>query len=69
MKDRTEILAKPISELCNFSTTLRGFPDACRIEKLKPILKKGSEINHQGFIKIHAKRIVLDQTHDFLSPT
>ena len=69
MKDRTEILAKPISELFNFSTTLRSFPDACRIEKLKLVFKKGSEMNHQGFIKIHAKRIVLYETDDFLSPT
>ena len=42
LKDRARILTKPISELCNLSITLRSFPDACKIEKVEPLFKKGS---------------------------
>ena len=29
LKDGAEILAKPLSEICNLSTTSRAFPNAC----------------------------------------
>ena len=41
-KDVTEVLAKPITDLCNFSITSGKFPDSCKIAKLKPTYKKGS---------------------------
>ena len=31
-----------MSELCNLSMTLEGSPDTCKIGKVKPLFKKGS---------------------------
>ena len=39
-KDGAEVLAKPITDLCNLSITSGKFPDSCKIAKLKPIYKK-----------------------------
>ena len=44
LKDDAEVLAKPITDLCNLLITSRKFPDSCKIVKLKPIYKKGSFI-------------------------
>ena len=43
LKDEAEILAKPLSEICNLSITSRAFPNACKVAKLKPIFKKGKK--------------------------
>ena len=42
LKDGANILAKPISELCNLSIKYSLFPTDCQIAKLKPLFKKGS---------------------------
>ena len=42
LKDAANILAKPISEICNLSIKYSVFPTDCRIAKLKPLFKKGS---------------------------
>ena len=42
LKDGAEVLAKPITDLCNFSITSGKFPDSCKIAKLKLIYKKSS---------------------------
>ena len=42
LKDGANILAKPISELCNLSIKFSLFPTDCQIAKLKPLFKKGS---------------------------
>ena len=42
LKDGAEVLAKPITDLCNLSITSGKFPDSCKIAKLKPIYKKAS---------------------------
>ena len=34
LKNGAQILAKPVSELCNFSMTLGNFPIACKIAKV-----------------------------------
>ena len=34
LKNGAQILAKPVSELCNFSMTLGNFPNACKIAKV-----------------------------------
>ena len=39
LKDGANILAKPISTLCNLSITQGVFPNACKVAKLKPIFK------------------------------
>ena len=48
LKDGARVLAKPISEMCNLFMALGSFPDACKIAKVKPLLKKGSKTD-QGF--------------------
>ena len=75
MRDGAQILAKPISELCNFSMPLGSFLDACKIAKVKPIFKKGSKTNPPNYRPISLlpllckvlKRVVRDQTEEFLS--
>ena len=42
LKDGANILAKPISELCNLSIKYSLFPTDFQIAKLKPLFKKGS---------------------------
>ena len=39
LKDGANILAKPISGLCNLSISQGVFPNACKVVKLKPIFK------------------------------
>ena len=46
LKDGAEILAKPLSEICNLSITSRVFPNACKDAKLKPIFKKGKKLTN-----------------------
>ena len=41
LKEGTNILAKPISELCNLSIKYSLFPTDCQIATLKPLFKKG----------------------------
>ena len=75
LKDGARILAKPISELCNFSMTLGSFPDACKIAKVKPLYKKGSKTDRSNYRPISLlsllskvfERVALDQTGEFLS--
>ena len=74
-KDGARILAKPISELCNFSMTLGSFPDACKIAKVKPLFKKGLKTDPSNYRPISLlpllsrvfERVVLNQTEEFLS--
>ena len=76
IKDGARILAKPISELCNLSMTLEGFPDACKIAKVRrPLFKKGSKTDPSNYRPISLlpllsklfERVVLNQTEEFLS--
>ena len=75
LKGGAWLLAKPISELCNPSITVGGFPDACKIEKEKPLFKKGWELDPSNYRQISPlpslskvfERVVFDQTKDTLS--
>ena len=75
MRDGAQILAKPISELCNLSMPLGSFLDACKIAKVKPIFKKDSKTDPPNYRPISLlpllskvlKRVVRDQTEEFLS--
>ena len=49
LKDGSQVLSKPISELCNLSIKLGSFPDSCKIAKLKPLFKKGSKTNPSNY--------------------
>ena len=69
------ILAKPISTLCNLSVSYGVFPNAFKVTKLKPILKKGKETDSSNYRTISLlslmfkkiKRVIHDQTNAFLS--
>ena len=77
LKDGTDILARPISQLCNLSVKLNSFPRSCKIAKVKPLFKKGSKTDPQNYrpvsrLPISSKiieRIIHDQTQEFLSKT
>ena len=45
LKDGAEVLAKPLSEICNLSITSRAFPSACKVAKLK-FLRKTKRLTH-----------------------
>ena len=42
LKDGANILAKPISKICNLSIKYSVFPTDCQVAKLKTLYKKGS---------------------------
>ena len=49
LKDGSRFLSKRISELSNLSIKLVGFPDSCKIAKLKPLFKKGYKTNSSNY--------------------
>ena len=46
LKDGTEILSEPISEICNLWVSYRIFPNACNIAKLQPNSRKTRKSTH-----------------------
>ena len=44
LKDGADILARPISQLCNHSIRLNSFPRSCTIAKVKQLLKKAPKL-------------------------
>ena len=75
LKDGADILAKPISQLCNISIKLNSYPRSCKIEKVKPLFKKGSKTDPQNYRPISLlsilskiiEWIIHDQTQEVLS--
>ena len=75
LKDGTDILARPISQLCNLSIKLNMFPRSCEIAKVKPLFKKGSKTHPQNYRPIALplilskiiENIIHDQTQEYLS--
>ena len=75
LKDGAEVLAEPITDLCNLSITSGKFPDSCKLVKLKPLYKKGSltEASNYGPISLLPliskviKKIIHDQASTFLN--
>ena len=41
LKDGADVLAKPVTDICNLSISLNKFPSAFKLAKVKPIFKKG----------------------------
>ena len=53
LKDGADILARPISQLCNLSIKLNSFPRSCKIAKVKPLLKKAPKLNLKSTVPFH----------------
>ena len=75
LKDGANILARPISQLCNLSVKLNLLPRSSKIAIVKPIFKKGSKTDPQNYRPISllsilskiTERIIHDQTQELLS--
>ena len=75
LKDGADILARPISQLCNLSIKLGSFPTSCKIARVKPLFKKGYKTDPQNYCSISLLpilskiigRIIHGQTQEFLS--
>ena len=75
MKDGANILAKPISVLCNLSISQGVFPNACKVAKIKPIFKKGTKTDPSNYRPISLlpsiskiiESVIHDQTNAILS--
>ena len=69
LKDGADILARPISQLCNLSINLNSFSRSCKIAKVKPLFETGSKTDPQNYHPISLlpilskiiERIVHDQ--------
>ena len=74
LKDGASFSAAPITQLCNLSISSGRFPDACKLEKLKPLFRKGSKTDSKNYRPIsflplmskELERIVHEQTWEFL---
>ena len=74
LKDGANILAKPISELCNLSIKYSLFPKDCQIAKLKPLFKKTSKRLPKNYHPISllplifkiTEKVIHNQTQAFL---
>ena len=75
LKDGTDVLARPISQLCNLSIKLNSFRRCCKIAKIKLHFKKVSIIDLQNYLPISLlsilskilETIAYDQTQEVLS--
>ena len=75
LKDGADILAKPIFTLCNLSISRGALPSACKVAKLKPILKKDKKTDSSNYRPISLlsviskiiETVVHDQTNTFLA--
>ena len=75
LKDGADILAKPVSALCNPSISRGAFPSACQVAKLKPIFKEGKKTDASNYRPISLlpviskiiEKVVHYQTNAFLS--
>ena len=74
LKDGAEVLATPISQLCNLSILTSSFPDNCKTAKLLPLYKKGCKTDPQNYRPISLlpliskviEKVVHNQTQTFL---
>ena len=73
-KDGAEILAKPISQICNLSIKKSKFPSQCKIAKVTPLFKKGSKTDPKNYRPISLlpiiskviEKVVYEQTQKYL---
>ena len=75
LKDGADVLAKPVTDICNLLISLNKFPRAFRLVKVKPIFKKGRKTNVLNYRTVSLLRIlskvienvVQEQTTKFLN--
>ena len=75
LKGGADILAKPVSVFSDLSMSSGVFPNACKVAKLKPIIKKEKKTDLSSYRPISLlpvfskiiEEIVNDQTIAFLS--
>ena len=58
LKDGADILAIPVTQICNLSIKLSHFPRDCKLAKLKPLYKKGSKTDPKNYRPISLLPIV-----------
>ena len=75
LKDGADVLAKPITQICNLYIKFSIFPIKCQIAKLKPLFKKGSTTLPKNYRPISLlpiiskiiEKVIHDQTQTFLN--
>ena len=75
LKDGANILATPVTQICNLSIKLSHFPHDCKLAKLKPLYKKGSKTDPKNYRPISLlpivskiiEKIIHDQTMEYLT--
>ena len=58
LEDDINVLAKPITDICNFSISLNKPPTAFKLIKVKPISKKGRKTNVSNYRPISLLQIL-----------
>ena len=74
LKDGADILAIPVTQICNLSIQLSHFPNNYKLAKLKPLYKKGSKTDPKNFRPISLlpiaskiiEKIIHDQTMEYI---
>ena len=75
LKDGADVLAKPVTDICNVSISLNKFPRAFKLAKVKRICKKGRKTNVSNYRPISLlpilskviEKVVHKQTTKFLN--
>ena len=68
LKDGTDVLTRPLSQLCNLSIKLNLFPGGCKIAKVKLLFKKDFKTDPYKltahFTNPHLIKIIERTIHD-----
>ena len=68
LNDGANVLAKPFTDICNFSISLNKFPSAFKLAKVKPIFKKGRKtVSLLPILSKLIEKVVHEQTTNFLN--
>ena len=75
LKGGADVLALPITQICNLSIKLSHFPKDCKAAKLKPLYKKGTKTDPKNFRPISLppivskvfEKVIHDQTMEYLT--
>ena len=65
LKDGADILAIPVTQICNLSIKLSHISHDCKLAKLKPLYKKGSKTDPKNYRPISLLPIVSKFISDY----